>query len=166
MEHLFLDYIKEKITHIIDTRYSNRNSIIVWNDPYVYEDLDQPTINLRIDNEDTSECRVYSVAHLLQHDVFHSFKSAFGCPIRISGYTITLEPILNEFDNIIDYLEVHLVSKDNSKISIYLDGNLFNYPNKLISLNFINKNEYVIHLYDKDIDNKKTFINYIFKDYR
>jgi hypothetical protein len=162
MEALLLELITKRITEIVKSIYDNRQQFVVWDQPYVYEDLNKPHTNLVLNISDIEECKVYSVEKLLTHKCFQSFKKCYGCPIKIERHIITMQPTIQTIDDTLQYITASTWAK---KFSVFLDGTLFNFPNKTLSVHFINSNEYVIHVCDKNKNGKLTLLYYQLRDY-
>lgn len=160
MDILFFKLIKERINDIFINSYNNRQRFIIWDKPYIYEDLTKPHTNITLELDETREFRAYSVQKILSQQ--KCIKKYYNCPIKIDGYVLSVEPMVTCFEDHIKCISAHLWTQ---KITVYIDGLLFNVPNMVLSMNFINYDEYVVHICSKDETGKLTILHHLFKHY-
>jgi hypothetical protein len=145
MAQLFIETLKL----IIENNKLNITHII-WNCPYFYETISD------------EETLAHKVSKLQNHRSFKDFISNtyMNYDIMIDRDIIRILP--NEFEQLDILLnDINIVNHANifCKISLFIKGNLLYRPNRLYSINFINKDEYVIHVYNIDKSGNKNMIH-------
>ena len=148
----FLNILQHKIDNLTEFDPLSNNSILLWEDAYFYEKISE------------DEELAHDIKKIIKHELFKDFSYI----LEVNDNKIYLRHI-NRFKNEYDILQkilkyIKIIHHDHNnnqvrKMSINMDGELLSCPNRRYVLNFINNYEYVVHVYDKNID---TMLFYIF----
>ena len=160
----FLQLISEKMqTTISNYKYSYGQNIILWDQPYIYEDVSDNSLHITPGNE--SESIAYKVDIVCQQEEFIQELNKFKLKPKIYKHLIYIPYDISEdqseFENILKLTEhIKIIHHTSSyaafpKLSIKLDGKLLLRPDREYWINFINTKEYVVHVYQVDPRGKR-----------
>lgn len=165
MAHIgkFIQEVKKNIDRVIDKQeYHYFNTIIVWDNPYFVEKISD------------DESIIHDVIKIVQNPQFQHFVSSpyFNLVLEVNSYKIMIKPFMDKNESELEQLQNILrcisVTDGNAmykprKLSCTIDGRLFHRPNRKYMANFINAEEYVVHVYELDEHGKtKKMLFYYF----
>jgi hypothetical protein len=159
----FIQEVKKSIDKVINAlEYHYLNRIIVWDNPHFVEHI--------CDDESI----IHDVTKIIQHPHFQRFISSpyFNLDLEVNDNKIFIKPLMDRNDSELEQLQNILrcisIMDGNAmqkprKLSCTIDGRLFHRPNRKYMANFINTDEYVVHVYEIDEHGKtKKMLFYYF----
>ena len=172
IENRFITFIKENLKKNINRfEYSYNQTLVLWDSRYIYEDVD--TFELFDNYDNKKEYIVHDIKKIADTDAFKRFCDTPYFTLNIeydrNNYKILVNPFLfkhEEAENIqkiMSQIKIHFHT--NEKMSAFIEGKLFNRPDRLFSFNFINNKEYVVHVYEVEETGKRgDMLFYVFQD--